>query len=138
MGKLETFRKVMALPEVMQNVELAGVLKELHTDYLELLEKYNETKKKLNDLGSIADIKKKAKVKNGFYTIEDIKDNEGKEIPFCLNCLYEYGLQIPMLFGVIERGKQDLLSGRTVIPTTYGFSCKKCETKLVTAAPRKT
>jgi len=131
MGKIEMFRKALALPEVIQNVELTGVLKELYTDYLELLEKSNELRERLDKLEEIAEIKKKAKIKNGFYTIADIKDVDGKELQFCLNCLYEHGVQIPMAFGIIERGKQDLLSGRTIIPTYYGISCKKCGTKLL-------
>lgn len=130
MGKLETFRKVLALPEVVQNVELTGTLKELYTDHLELLEKNNKLKEKLKKLEEVADIKKKAKVKNGFYTLDNVKDVDGKEIPFCLNCLYEYGLQIPMTFGVVEKGIQELDSGKTVRPTTYGISCKKCGTHL--------
>jgi len=130
MGKIEMFRKALALPEVVQNVELTGILKELYTDHLELLDKYNEAKEKLNKLGNIEEIKKKAKVKNGFYTIEGIKDSEGNEIPFCFNCLYEYGVQIPMTYGVVQAGTQDLLSGRVFVPSTYGISCKKCGTKL--------
>lgn len=42
MAKIEMFRKALALPEVIQNVELTGILKELYTDYLELLEKNSE------------------------------------------------------------------------------------------------
>lgn len=130
MSKIEMFRKALALPEVIQNVELTGVLKELYIDHLELLEKNNELKEKLKSLEDIADIKNKAKVKNGFYTLDDVKDADGNEICFCLNCLYEYGLQIPMAYGVVERGTQELFSGRTFIPSTYGLSCKKCGTRL--------
>lgn len=130
MSKIEMFRKALALPEVIQNVELTGVLKELYIDHLELLEKNNELKEKLKSLEDIADIKKKAKVKNGFYTLDDVKDTEGNEICFCLNCLYEYGLQIPMTFGVVERGTQEFYSGRTIMPNVYGISCKKCGTHL--------
>ena len=130
MSKIEMFRKALALPEVIQNVELTGVLKELYIDHLELLEKNNELKEKLKSLEDIADIKKKAKVKNGFYTLDDVKDADGNEIYFCLNCLYEYGLQIPMAYGVVERGTQELFSGRTFIPSIYGISCKKCGTRL--------
>lgn len=129
-AKIEMFRKALALPEVIQNVELTGILKDLYTDYLELLEKNNELKDKLKSIDDIADIKKKAKVKNGFYTLEGVTDIEGNEIPFCLNCLYEYGVQIPMIFGVVERGTQELFSGQTLIPTTYGISCRKCGTHL--------
>lgn len=130
MGKLETFRKVLALPEVVQSIELSGTLKELYTDHLELLEKNNELKDKLRKLEEISDLKKNAKIKGGYYTIDGVKDANGDEIYFCLNCLYEHGLQIPMLFGVVERGKQELYSGKVVIPNTYGISCKKCGTKL--------
>ena len=136
MGKIEAFRKVLALPEVVQNVELTGKLKELYTDHLELLEKNNELKEKMKGLEDMADIKKKAKVKNGFYILDDVKDVEGNEIPFCFNCLYEHGVQIPMTFGIIERGKQDLFSGQTIIPSTYGITCKKCETKLAMASDK--
>ena len=126
MAKIEMFRKALALPEVIQNVELTGILKELYTDYLELLEKNNELKDKLSSIDDIANIKKKAKVRNGFYTLDGVKDAEGNEICFCLNCLYEHGLQIPMIYGVVERGTQDLFSGQTLIPTIYGISCNKC------------
>lgn len=130
MAKIEMFRKALALPEVMQNVELTDMLKELYEDYLELLEKNNELKNKLISTDEISEIKRKAKVKNGFYTLDGVTDAKGSEIPFCLNCLYEYGLQIPMIYGIIERGSQELYSGRTVIPTTYGISCNKCGTHL--------
>ncbi len=130
MAKIEMFRKALALPEVIQNVELTDTLKEIYTDYLELLEKNNELKEKLKSIEDIADIKKKAKVKNGFYTLDGVNDAEGNEICFCLNCLYEYGLQIPMIYGIVERGTQELYSGRTIIPTTFGISCNKCGTHL--------
>lgn len=131
MSKIEMFRKALALPEVMQNVELTTVLKELYTDYLELLDKNNELKEEIYNLKNVADIKKNAKVKNGFYTLDGVKDVDGNEICFCLNCLYEYGLQIPMTFGIVERGTMELYSGRTIMPTTYGLSCRKCGTRLV-------
>lgn len=130
MAKIEMFRKALALPEVIQNVELTGILKELYTDYLELLEKNSELKDKLRSIEDIADIKKRAKVRNGFYTLDGVKDAEGNDIRFCLNCLYEHGLQIPMIYGIVERGAQDLLSGQTVIPATYGITCRKCGTHL--------
>lgn len=136
MAKIEMFRKALALPEVMQNIELTGILKELYTDHLELLEKNNELKEKLKNSDNIADIKKKAKVKNGFYTIDNAKDADGNELKFCLNCLYEYGLQIPMTFGVIERGTQELYSGETLIPNTYGITCKKCGTRLAMSSKK--
>ena len=50
MAKIEMFRKALALPEVIQNVELTGILKELYTDYLELLEKNSELKDKLRSI----------------------------------------------------------------------------------------
>lgn len=130
MGKIENFRKVLALPEVIQNVELTSKLKDLYTDYLELLEKNNELNSKLKEIGDISDIKKKAKINSGFYTLDDVKDIHGDEICFCLNCLYEHNLQIPMAFGIIERGMSELYSGRTVVPSLYGLSCHKCGTKL--------
>lgn len=136
MGKIEMFRKALALPEVVQNVELTGILKELYTDHLELLEKNNELKEKLRNFEDVADIKKRAKVKNGFYTLDGVKDADGNELKFCLNCLYEYGLQIPMTFGVIERGTQELYSGETLIPNTYGITCKKCGTCLAVSSKK--
>ena len=130
MSKIEIFRKALALPEVIQNVKLTGILKEIYTDHLELLEKDNELKEKLKNFETIADIKKNAKVKNGFYTLEDVKDVDGNEIPFCLNCLYEYGLQIPMTYGVVKNGTMEYFSGQTITPTLYGISCQKCGTHL--------
>lgn len=135
MGKLDKFRKILALPEVMDNVELTAKLKDLYTDYLELLEKNNELQAKLREMEEISNIKKIAKVNSGFYTIEGIKDIYGDEIPFCLNCLYEYGLQIPMVYGIVERGIKDLASGRTIRPSVYGLSCNKCKAQL--AASKK-
>lgn len=132
MGKLDTFRKVMALPEVIQNVELTIKLKEIYTDYLELLEKNNELNSQLRDFEEISNIKKNAKINSGFYTISEIKDIKGKEIPFCLNCLYEHRLQIPMMYGIIERGTMEAFSGETIIPNLFGLICRKCDTKLVT------
>lgn len=130
MGKMESFRKVLALPEVMENVELTEKLKEIYTDYLELLEQKNELQDRLNKIDDISNIKKKAKVNSGFYTLDGVKDIHGDDIPFCLNCLYEYNLQIPMMLGIIERGKQELYSGKVIIPSTYGLSCNKCGTKI--------
>lgn len=130
MGKLEMFRNVLAFPEVVKNVELTGKLKDLYTEHLELLEKNNELSAKLKTIGDLTDIKKNAKVKSGYYTIEGVKDCDGNEIKFCLNCLYEHGLQIPMTFGIIERGVGDALSGRVFSPNIYGISCRKCGTKL--------
>lgn len=131
MGKLETFRKIMALPEVAENIELYNKLKDLYTYYLELLEKNNELTTKLKSYEEITNIKKIAKIDSGYYTINDIKDINGNEIPFCLNCLYEHGLQIPMMYGIVERGVEDILSGETISPNVFGFTCKKCKTKLV-------
>ena len=88
MGKIENFRKVLALPEVIENVELTNKLKEVYTDYLELLEKNSELNSKLKEITDVSDIKKKAKVYSGYYTIEGVKDVDGNEIPFCFNCLY--------------------------------------------------
>mgnify|MGYP004573217461 CR=1 FL=1 len=130
MGKLDTFRKVMALPEVLNNVELTNKLKEAYTDYLELLEENNEIKTKLKELEEVNDIKKNAKIYSGFYTLDGVKDVNGEDICFCLNCLYEHKLQIPMAFGVVERGVMDLISGTTFVPNKYGLSCHKCGTKL--------
>ncbi len=137
MGKLDTFRKVMALPEVLNNVELANKLKEAYTDYLELLEENNEIKTKLKELEEINDIKKNAKIYSGFYTLDGVKDANGEDVCFCLNCLYEHKLQIPMTFGVVERGYMDLLSGKTFVPNTYGLSCHKCGTTLAINAKEK-
>lgn len=61
MGKIEMFRKAMALPEVVENVELTGIIKELYTDHLELLEKNNELKEKIRNFEDVADIKKEQK-----------------------------------------------------------------------------
>lgn len=130
MGKLENFRKVLAMPEVKENVELLSKLKDIYTDCLELLDENQELKAKLKEAEDVADIKKNAKVYSGFYTLDGVKDAEGEEIPFCLNCLYEHKLQIPMMFGVVERGLQDMLTGRIFKENTYGFTCQKCGTKL--------
>lgn len=132
MVTLNKFRKLLALPEVVQSVELTDKLKELYTGYLELLEENNELKAKLKEASDIAEIKRTAKIYSGFYTLDNVKDFNGEEIPFCLNCLYEYGLQIPMMYGIIERGISELHSGITVRPNVYGLTCNKCKTKLAT------
>ena len=137
MGKLDKFRKVLALPEVIQNVELTNKLKDVYTDYLELLDENNELKAKLKESEDIQDIKKNAKIYTGFYTLDGVKDAQGEDIPFCLNCLYEHKLQIPMVFGVVERGIQDLMTGRTFRDNTYGLSCRKCGTKLASYRKEK-
>lgn len=130
MGKLDMFRKLLTLPEVEQNVELTDKLKELYTDYLELLDENKELKEKLKESEEISNIKRNAKIYSGFYTLADVKNFDGEEIPFCLNCLYEHGKQIPMMFGVVESGLQDLMTGRVFRDNTYGLSCRKCGTKL--------
>ena len=130
MGKLDNFRKLLALPEVIESVELTNKLKVLYTDYLELLEENSELKLKLNEANDVSDIKKNAKINSGFYTLDGVKDIHGEDVCFCLNCLYEHKLQIPMSFGVVEKGVMDLFSGRTFVPSTYGLSCHKCGTKL--------
>lgn len=130
MEKIEMFRKALALPEVIKNVELTCMLKDIYTEHLELLEKNNELNSKLKTMETIGNIKKNAKVKSGYYTIDGVKDVDGNEIKFCLNCLYEYGLQIPMTYGIIERGFEDALSGEVYSPNVYGISCKKCGTRL--------
>ena len=130
MGKLENFRKILTLPEVIESVELTNKLRELQEDYFELLEDKNELQERLNTINDISDIKKKAKINSGFYTIDEVKDIHNDNIPFCLNCLYEHNLQIPMMLGIIERGKQELYSGKVIIPSTYGLSCNKCGTKI--------
>lgn len=137
MGKLETFRKVLALPEVVESVELTNKLKELYTDYLELLEENNELKTKLKEADDVSDIKKNAKIYSGFYTLDGIKDVQGEDICFCLNCLYEHKLQIPMTYGIVERGVMDALSGRVFSPNQYGLSCKKCGTRLIATIKEK-
>lgn len=83
MGKIESFRKILALPEVIQNVELTNKLKEAYTDYLELLDENKELKVKLKEAEEILNIKKNAKVKSGYYTLDGVKDVDGNEIPFC-------------------------------------------------------
>ena len=83
MGKLETFRKVLALPEVVKSIELSGTLKELYTDHLELLEKNNELKDKLRKLEEISDIKKNAKIKNGV-------SSRGSNIALKVSILYDW------------------------------------------------
>ena len=130
MSKLEKFRKIMALPEVIQNVELTEQLKDIFVAYFELLEKNNEMSAKLKEIDDISEIKKKAKINSGFYILDGIKDIHGTEICFCLNCLYEHKLQIPMTFGIIERGVQEYYSGEVLKKNLYGLSCKKCGTKL--------
>ena len=137
MGKLDKFRKIMALPEVVQSVELSDKLKDLYTDYLELLEKNNELSAKLKENANVSDIKKNAKIHNGFYTLNGVNDISGDEIPFCLNCLFEYGLQIPMNYGIVERGLQDALSGKVFKHNTYGLICNKCKIKLATGVKEK-
>ncbi len=130
MGKLETFRKVMAMPEVLQSIELTEKLKDLYESYFELLEKNNELHEKLKGIENINDIKKNAKISSGFYTLDDIKDVNGEDVVFCLNCLYEHNLQIPMNFGIVERGLQDAFSKRIISKSVYGYSCNKCGTNL--------
>lgn len=100
MGKLETFRKVLALPEVMQSVELTNKLKELYTDYLDLLEENNKLKTKLKDLSEEIKNLKKAKVKEkdleyspkGFFTIK----GEHPKIPYCSCCWKKESKLIPL------------------------------------------
>lgn len=132
MGKIENFRKVLALPEVMDNVDLTNKLRELQQDYFELLEKNNELSFKLKEIEDISDIKKNAKINpGGFYTLDGVKDTNGNEIRFCVNCLYEYGLQMPMMYGLLERGWEDILTGTTISHNVFGYCCKKCNTKLI-------
>lgn len=130
MGKIDNFRKLLALPEVIESVELTNKLKDLYTDYLELLEENNELKNKLKEVDDVSDIKKKAKIYSGFYKLDGSKYENGEDICFCLNCLYENKLQIPMTIGIVQQGLSDLLSGKTLVPTTYGLICNKCGTKL--------
>ena len=130
MGNLDKFRKIMALPEVVQSVELTEKLKDLYTDYLEVLERNNELNTKLKEFSDVSDIKRKAKIRNGFYTLEGVNDINGDEIPFCLNCLYEHGLQIPMTYGIVERGLEDAFTGQVLKHSTYGLICNKCGTHL--------
>lgn len=137
MGKLDKFRKLLALPEVVQSVELTDRLKDLYTDYLELLDENKELKEKLKESEEISNIKRNAKIYSGFYTLADVKDFDGEEIPFCLNCLYEHGKQIPMLFGVVESGLQDLMTGRVFRDNTYGYKCNKCGTKIAITTNKK-
>lgn len=137
MGKIENFRKLLALPEVIENVELTNKLREVYTDYLELLEKNGELNSKIKEIENISDIKKKAKVHSGYYTIDGTKDVDGNEIPFCFNCLYEHGLQIPMMYGIVERGTMELFSGQTISPNVFGLTCRKCNMRLVTDVNKK-
>ena len=130
MSIVEKFRKLMALPEVVQNVELTEQLKNIYDDYFALLEKNNDMSARLRELDDISEIKKKAKINSGFYTLDGVKDIHGKEICFCLNCLYEHKLQIPMMYGIIERGIQEYYSGEVITNNLYGLICKKCGTKL--------
>ncbi len=132
MSIAKKFRKIMALPEVIQNVELTEQLKNLYDDYFELLEKNNEMSAKLREINDVSEIKKNAKINTGFYTLDGVKDIHGKEICFCLNCLYEHKLQIPMMYGIIERGIQEYYSGEKITNNLYGLICKKCGTKLAT------
>lgn len=132
MGKIENFRKLLALPEVVESIELTNKLKDVYTEYLELLEENNELKTKLREMDDVSFIKKNAKIYTGFYTLDGEKDANGEDICFCLNCLYEHKLQIPMMYGIIERGMMELYSKRTIIPNVFGLTCKKCGTKIVT------
>ena len=137
MGKIETFRRLLALPEVIESVELTSKLKDIYTDYLELLEENNELRTKLKEIDNISNIKNNAKIYSGFYTLDGVTNANGEDICFCLNCLYEHKLQIPMNFSLVERGMMDALSGRTIIPSTYGLSCNKCGIKLATTRGEK-
>lgn len=128
--KPEKFRKVLALPEVLENVDLTNKLKEIYEDYLALLEEHKELKNKARAMDDIAEIKRTAKIYSGYYTLNGVKYENGEDVCFCLNCLYEHKLQIPMAFGVVERGVMDLMSGETFVPNTYGLSCHKCGAKL--------
>ena len=130
MSATEKLRKVMALPEVVQNVELAEKLKNIYEDYSELVDKNYKLTQKLENMEKISSIKKLAKKYNGYYFLDDEKYADGSKIPFCLNCLYENDLQIPMTYGVVKSGWVDLHSGSTMIPSTYGITCKKCGAKL--------
>lgn len=132
MGKIDNFRKLLALPEVIESVELTSKLKDIYTEYLELLEENNELKTKLKNVDDVSDIKKNAKIYSGFYTLDGVKNEKGEDICFCLNCLFEHKLQIPMGFGIVERGIMNALYGRTLVPNTYGLSCNKCGIKLAT------
>ena len=137
MGKLDNFRKLLALPEVIESVDLTNKLKDIYTEYLELLEENNELKAKIKELDDVSDIKKNAKIYTGFYTLDGVTDANGDDICFCLNCLYEHKLQMPMMYGIVERGVSDLLSGRTFRPNVYGLTCKKCNSKLVINSKEK-
>ena len=131
MGKIQNFRKVLALPEVVQSVELTKKLKDAYTDYLELVDENKELKENLKTIKDISNIKKNAKVKSGYYTLDGVEDIEGNEIPFCLNCLYEYDKQIPMIYGIVERGVQDFFSGKILRSTVYGITCNKCKSEIL-------
>lgn len=61
MGATEKLRKVMALPEVVQNVELAEKLKNIYEDYNELVDKNYKLTQKLENMEKISSIKKLAK-----------------------------------------------------------------------------
>ena len=60
MGATEKLRKVMALPEVVQNVELAEKLKNIYEDYNELVDKNYKLTQKLENMEKISSIKKLA------------------------------------------------------------------------------
>lgn len=137
MNILEKFRKLLAMPEVAENIELKAKMGEIYTDYLEQLDKNHELSSKVRELEDIADIKKHAKIDSGFYTIDGVKDIYGKELRFCLNCLYEHNLQIPMMYGIIERGVEEYFSGREIKPNLFGLTCRKCNTKLVLTGKEK-
>lgn len=137
MGKLDNFRKLMALPEVIESVELTNKLKGLYTEFLELLEENNELKTKLKEFDDVSDIKKNAKIYTGFYTLDGVKDANGDDIRFCLNCLYEHKLQMPMMYGIVERGVEEYFSGREIKPNLFGYICKKCDTKVILTGKEK-
>ena len=61
MGATEKLRKVMALPEVVQKVELAKKLKDVYEDYNELVDKNYKLTQKLENMEKISSIKKLAK-----------------------------------------------------------------------------
>ena len=54
MGATEKLRKVMALPEVVQNVELAEKLKNIYEDYNELVDKNYKLTQKLENMEKIS------------------------------------------------------------------------------------
>lgn len=137
MDIFSTIRKLLSYKEITKNIELMDMILDLQKNVsdliqekMQLLEEVNQLQKNDMHKQEIKYHKENAEINNSVYKLKGKKDTTGKDLVFCLNCLYDKEKVSIMSYGIIKEGNRmrDIISNTQYVlnEPIYGYICQCC------------